>query len=164
MLLSARPLSANRRCGALSWPDQPSGPRESFPLREGFPSCRAGSEGGASRFRDFDAHDLDRRASDAAIDRGRETVADQARDYLPREAVREQARFGASIGRVGEQAERALASDLWHLILSTTPTIARLRVSVLDTLPDRRSPPRRKVMPSSAMAAPVGIKEPQRRS
>ena len=59
---------------------------------------------GASRFRDFDAHDLNRCASDAASVRGREAVADQARDYLPRETVREQARFGASIGRVGEQA------------------------------------------------------------
>src|SRR5215471_2069932 len=79
-------------------------------------TARAGSEGGASRFRDFDAHELDRCASDAASARGCETVADQARDYLPREAVREQARFGASIGRVGEQAERALASDLWHAL------------------------------------------------
>ena len=78
-------------------------------------TARTGGEGGASRIRDFDAHDLDRYASDAAIARGRETVADQARDYLPREAVREQARFGASIGRVGEQAERALASDLQHV-------------------------------------------------
>src|SRR5215471_19770507 len=40
-------------------------------------TARAGSEGGASRFRDFDAHDIDRCASDAAIARGRETVADQ---------------------------------------------------------------------------------------
>src|SRR6516162_3451001 len=78
-------------------------------------TARTGGEGGASRIRDFDAHDLNRWcASDAASVRGREAVADQARDYLPREAEREQARFGASIGRVGEQAERALASDLRH--------------------------------------------------
>ena len=71
-----------------------------LPGREAVPR----SEGRSSRLRDFNAHDLDRCASDADCARGREAVADQARDFLSREAPREQARFGASIGRVGEQA------------------------------------------------------------